>query len=751
MKNQWTCLLFLAVIVFFFKSMFLQNLLPIPSDDLIGLYYPFRDFYAAAYPRGFPFKNFLVTDPVRQQYPWRNLAVSEEKKSQFPLWNPYTHAGMPLLANIQSAVFYPFNAIFLLFPFAFSWSVYIILGPLLGGVFFYLYVRNLRLDPIASATGAMAFALSGFMMSWMEWGIITHTLIWLPLLLLSTDNIFAAENNRKKIIWCSIFALSFISMFFAGHIQTFFYAVIVVVLYLLSRWFQYGRKSKALFVFGLLFAISIITTGIQWIPALRFILLSARGIDQNWMQDGWFIPWQHIVQFIAPDFFGNPATMNYWGVWNYGEFVGYIGIIPIFFAFFAVISRKDKKTLFYTAILFASFLFAFPTLLAKIPFILKIPFISTSQPTRIVGIIDFSLSVLAVLGLDYYKKEKRNIYHILAAGGFLYFCLWIVTFLMPYFHPEVAERASIAKHNLIIPTVLFVILLFLTGIFSKYKRAYYVFLLIIFSLTAIDLLRFADKFTPFTNRAFLFPSTKTVSFLRSHIGIGRMMETDKRIFPPNVSVMYHLQSVDGYDPLYLLSYGELIAAEERGKPDIISSFGFNRIITPENYASRLIDLMGVKYILSLDPLQDKKLKKVFSERYTNVYENTAAYPRIFFVEHVLYSENNKKAIASMFDNSTDLRTNAVIEYADTAVLRGEHQTWSYSNGTIHAIDYKENSVAFDTQNVSDGFLVLTDTYYPTWHAVIDGKETSIYRTDYTFRGIFVPAGRHHVVFYDALF
>src|SRR3990167_289115 len=77
----------------------------IPSDTIVGLYHPFRDYFAKDYPRGIPFKNFLITDPVRQHYPWKNLAVSIIKRSQVPIWNPYTFAGYPLLANIQTGIF----------------------------------------------------------------------------------------------------------------------------------------------------------------------------------------------------------------------------------------------------------------------------------------------------------------------------------------------------------------------------------------------------------------------------------------------------------------------------------------------------------------------------------------------------------------------------------------------------------------------------------------------------------------------
>ena len=87
------------------------------------------------------------------------------------------------------------------------------------------------------------------------------------------------------------------------------------------------------------------------------------------------------------------------------------------------------------------------------------------------------------------------------------------------------------------------------------------------------------------------------------------METDARILPPNFSIIHKIQSVDGYDPLYLQRYGELMAAIGRGKPDISSPFGFNRIITPQNYNSPLIDLLGVKYILTFEEIKEDGFEK----------------------------------------------------------------------------------------------------------------------------------------------
>ena len=101
-------LLGLIVVVFFAKTIF-QGILPIPADTIVGLYHPFRDAVAQEYPNGIPYKNFLITDPVRQQYPWRELAVSIMKQGELPLWNPYQMSGTPLFGNLQSAALYPLN------------------------------------------------------------------------------------------------------------------------------------------------------------------------------------------------------------------------------------------------------------------------------------------------------------------------------------------------------------------------------------------------------------------------------------------------------------------------------------------------------------------------------------------------------------------------------------------------------------------------------------------------------------------
>lgn len=736
--------IFLTVVIFFWQFL-LKGLIPVPADTIVGLYHPFRDFYAKDYPRGIPFKNFLITDPVRQQYPWKNLSIELEKKGQLPLWNPYTFAGSPLLANFQSGAFYPINIVFFVLPFSVAWGFFILLQPLLALIFLFLYLDNLKLDKRASILGALSFAFGGFSISWLEWGNVFHTALWLPLILLSIDKILFLKNNSKFNIWWIVLLLSLLCSFFAGHLQLFFYTLLFSFVYFVARVYKLKNKKNVILKFSTLFFVFTLVSSVVWIPSLEFILLSARNVDQDYrMIAGWFIPWQNIVQFIVPDFFGNPSTLNYFGVWNYGEFISYIGIGSFIFAFFAIF-RKDKKTIFFFSAFLISLLFAFPTLFAKIPYKFNIPFLSTAQPTRLIYIADFALSILAGLGFDYFLKTKlkKKTIFILSIISIIFVTIWI--FVLYLFNNISPQNLSVVKQNLILPTILVFVnsLLIIFILVLKDKKLVSILTLVIVLLVFIDLLRFGWKYTPFTNKEYLYPNTKTIKFLKENLGNYRYMSTDSRIFPPNFSVMYKFQSLDGYDPLYLEDYAELIAAIGRKLPNIDRPFGFNRIITPQSTDTSLINILGVKYIITFGkPGINPNYKKVFTEGQTNVYENLDVLPRTFFAWNIYAAKNKQDVIEQIFKFKDDLKTNAIVEGLSSK---------KYNDGVANITSYSENKIEILTKNSKEGFLVLTDSYYPTWHAMIDGKETKIYKTDYDFRGIVVPKGEHRIEFYISLF
>ena len=743
--SRFLLVIFLGVTAISFQPFILEGKIPIPADTIVGMYHPWKDVIWDNLTAGVPFKNFLITDPVRQQYPWRKLATDIFKNKQLPLWNPYNFAGTPLLANFQSAVFYPLNILFFILPFNLAWGLLIALQPLLAGIFLFLYLRELKLGRASSLLGALAFAFSGFFVAWLEWGTILHSALWLPLILLSIEKLTNYELRVKNRLWEIIFIFSLTVSFFAGHLQTFFYVFVFSFVYLIWKLFQVKNNRWHLFLrFTFYYLLFAIFTSIQWWPTWEFIRLSARGIDQtDWQISGWFIPWQNLVQFLAPDFFGNPSTLNYWGVWNYGEFIGYIGVVPLLLALLAVFSKRNKITNYYLLITILALSFALPTPWAKLPYWFKLPLISTSQPTRLLFIVDFCLAVLAAFGLEKLLAQKAKFKPAL----FLVFgfgLLWLTVLLLPKTASELSANLAISQRNLILPTIILAGGLGVLGLvrFRQFSRNLVLVLLLV--LVCFDLIRFGQKFTPFTKKEWIFPSTKTIEFLQKDKKLFRFMSTDQRIFPPNFSLSFGLQTIDGYDPLYLARYGELIAASERGKPEISPPLGFNRIITPQNYTSRIVDLLNVKYVLSLTDLDSPKLGLVFKEGETRVYYNKEFFPRAFMVYNFQFAENKNKAIELLMDERIDLRKKVILEEnlsIDLLKLTNE----KIANNVI-VEKYQSNEVVIDVNTAQKGFLVLTDSYYPGWQATIDGQVTKIFLADYNFRALMIPSGKHEVRF-----
>ena len=42
--------------------------------------------------------------------------------------------------------------------------------------------------------------------------------------------------------------------------------------------------------------------------------------------------------------------------------------------------------------------------------------------------------------------------------------------------------------------------------------------------------------------------------------------------------------------------------------------------------------------------------------------------------------------------------------------------------------------------------MLSDVFYPGWHATVDGHDAPVHRVDYLLRGVTVGAGTHRVQF-----
>ncbi len=109
-----------------------------------------------------------------------------------------------------------------------------------------------------------------------------------------------------------------------------------------------------------------------------------------------------------------------------------------------------------------------------------------------------------------------------------------------------------------------------------------------------------------------------------------------------------------------------------------------------------------------------------------------------------------------FVNSADAEMKALDKFnsKDEVIINNKEFTVSAetsyqrdSLAKIKLVEYKPNYIKYTTENTNKGLAVFSEIYYPKgWIATIDGKEAPIFRTNYTLRGLEIPAGKHTVEF-----
>jgi hypothetical protein len=121
-----------------------------------------------------------------------------------------------------------------------------------------------------------------------------------------------------------------------------------------------------------------------------------------------------------------------------------------------------------------------------------------------------------------------------------------------------------------------------------------------------------------------------------------------------------------------------------------------------------------------------------------IYRNNDAWPRAFVTQSLEFNERNKVRI----------------DHSDTRIIRielsdkpADHPLLvERSADTALIVDYQPERVDIEVNLARDGFLILTDSYYPGWKVTVDGVEKPILRANGAFRAVELTDGRHLVRF-----
>lgn len=722
--------------IIFWWQLFLGKL-PIPLDVLVGVYHPWADRFWG-FVAGVPYKNFSLSDVFSQLYPWRLAVVDLWSKFSFPLWNPYSFAGYPLAANWQSAPFFPLNALLLLFGKVWGYGLLVALQPILSLVFMVGYLRQIKLSKAASLIGAISFAFGGYMMTYLTWATTGYILAFIPAGLYLIEK-YLSRGKRRYLFWLSGIVFLILT---GGFFQPAFFALLIIGAYAAVACYR-QKNLKELFPVLLFLSLGIGLAAIQLLPTLELLSLSIRKVDHNIDEYNFgLLPIKHLITFLAPDFFGNPATGNYFGPIQYQEASGYFGVIGLILAiagFFA--KKKNWRQFFFVGFFILSLVLIYDGPIGRAVFSMKIPLISTGYASRWLMVTALAGSILAAFGLETIEKKNKLSLALLSLGLLvgLYFL----------------SNNPVSSRNLILPIALVASATVLLAL-PRNK----IFIIPLILLVSFDLLRYGWKFTPMVNPEYGAAQIPILQKTKELAGINRVTFDQGPVVPANTWMLYQIQTIGGYDPLLYKDFGIWFRALNIGiNPNqridgSLAEGAMTRYLNLFNPYSPLLDLVGVKYFMTLkiDKVgqysKEGEINKELLKKYavideygaTVLLENKSAMPRfsLFYEAEVEpdWVKATEKLVAGF-----DFRTKILLSGGEPERLTPGQ------DDTVELLQYEANEIRLRGKTENGGYLLLTDTDYPGWRAEINGKPVEIIRANGIFRAVKLPAGESIVRFF----
>ena len=751
-------LLFSFLGILLFWQFFIKGLYLFPGNYLLAWFEPYKSAY---FINGkISILNKPVADDVfRHIYPFKVLAVDLLKQWQLPLWNPYNGAGMPLLASVNSGLIDPFNILFFIMPSILAWNTYLLLQFIFIGFFTYLYCRAIHLRIPSSIFAAVAFMLSGFAVARLSLGAYGLGIAMLPLILFLFESYFA--NVKTKLLYILPFAI--FSLITSTHPQISVYVLVFSIVYLLWRSFDLKTpKNKKIFIRPVIFIfLGIALSAIQLIPTLELLFYSNLRSDTSSYISKFLVPFTQLVSIGIPNYFGNPATYNYWGKDDYIETVAAIGLIPCFFAYAGLRFNKDanrniKKIFFATFLVTILLVVDSPVSLFILS--LPIPVLSTDPPSRIFLLTTFSLAILAGAGFELLFEQKLSFQNKLKLSEYFLIALLLIILgtITFYLQSEIVvgnhANYTVALRNTIFESIIFAagFTLFLVINYYKNRRAKLTIAFLIILLIFLSGFYNAEKFLPFSGKSTVLPKTDLLNKLTDLSKDGRVFGFENANITTDLATYFRFYDPQYYHPLYIKRYGEFTSYGNYGKfnfqvprSDALIKSTISLSGPEQARRQRLLSLLNVKYFIFNKDQEaaSESASVIWSDSLRNIELNKNSLPRAFVITDTKILTDNSTILQTLFSNNFDPSKQVILEQNPHLASASGNV-----NNSASIISYGENKVTINTKTTTPGMLVLLDNYYPGWKATVDGKVTAVYRADYAFRAIVLPEGTHQVEF-----
>ncbi len=719
----------LSLIVFFSRSLFTNRILAPGDFETYSFFVPHDSM---------PNKlDQPIGDPIWQDIPWFHFDRQVLKTGELPLWNPYQGCGVPHIANMQSALFYPLN----LFVYLLSWKWGLFLlyffKLFFVGLFLFLYLREIEISPKVAIVFSVGSMFMSFNLIYLYFPP-TNLAFFFPLALWSIELIIKNKRQFKPYL---LFCLGFVVSLLGGHPEWLFYSIFTLMLYLLVRLYQvYGIYSTNEWLpivgkFLITLTIGILITSIQLLPFITYFSLSSAYLSRATLEQPVYnLPLYLLLFNILPTLsVSNVLALFSYVVGKYQSAVifAYTGISILLLGITGIIAlNKDKIVRAFLLILIVSLSIGF-----YIPFlhslVTRIPGFSMGRNYYILIFAGWSLIVISSKVLDNFIAGKIKPRSLILASILIVGLIGILSlFLIRDVFPTLTYSAhNIITYYLILSTAVAFILIVITLWILKIKNKYLLVILmgvLIYAQTALPMIFIEPAIKP----EYFYPKNKIFSMLqKEHKKPFRVTALKSNILPiayaTNINTFYKIEDIRNYDSLGVNWYNSIF---------------------PYIRQSDALNLTNVKYIIVKSGYDLSKFTNIFQPiaEYNGftLFKNLSAFDRAFMIYNYAVADSQQQALDLLHAYSGQLHKVAIVFQKD---IQGMPLTTN-TQGTykIDFIKYTPGYIKLSCTTSQPGLFFISDTYFPGWHARVDGKETKIIRTDYAFQGLWLTQGSHTI-------
>ncbi|MFB3786465.1 MAG: hypothetical protein ACE15F_08850 [bacterium] len=649
-----------------------------------------------------------------QFYPWKEYTRDMLASGEIPYWNPYAYGGAPFLANMQSAVFYPLDLALFVFPQEWFFGLSLLLHWLVAALGAFWLARICGAGSFPAALAALAYSLNGFNMIHIPAGNhLTYAgAAWAPWMFGSVAGFVLTRGSRLP--WALATAGIVTLHFLCGHPQMMFYSLVFSFLFCLILGIFVERtreqpnpvvpmlRTGAWSMFTLL---GLALAGMQLVPTLQYLgeANRAAGLDLAMATEFSFAP-HRLITLFCPEYYGTFIAGNHYDSFVYWS-CAYAGVIVPVLAAVAFTARKRFPAVIPLMIvgglgLFLAWGRGNPVYAA----LFQLPgFGHFRAPAKFLPYYLVPVCVLAALAVEWIsgrafdeqqapKEATPHYFYIFSlavmAVLFLAYGIPALARLTELLHqtdgsePKGIRSYAIARSGLIAVAGLAACLL--ARRIPRYPR-----LAVSLALTmvlAVDLISYGRPYLlaslrrPDAIRKSIAPPQE-IGWIRSQTqGRPERVATLAEIGYPNLLMLWKTSNLAGYDPLSLRSYNRLVGAMEGWEEG-----AFHDNIQLRKTDGSALDLLNVRYILTLQSLTGSGLKQAFAGNDFQVYER----------------QSEKRAWASL--RAPDDPASA-------------EETWKPVDSEIEIHRYSPHEIVFHFTSEKPVDLRVAEWHYPGWRA-----------------------------------